>query len=230
MKTDCKDVETETPAASISAVLLVAALTKNRRPVIKIYTKTGDHGETGLFAGGRVPKDHRRVETYGSVDELNAVIGIARAQLQDVEVDAALHRIESELFSLGADLATPLDAGSAWVVRMDEPMVELLEQEIDRFEQELQPLTHFILPGGSAGGATLHFARTVCRRAERHAVGLAREAPINDAAMRYLNRLSDWLFVAARLINTRAGQPEERWISPLEGRRDDGTQSARSGA
>ncbi len=214
--------DTEIPAASISTPLPVLASGMNRRHLIKIYTKTGDRGETGLFAGGRVPKDHLRVETYGSVDELNAVIGIARTQLQDAEVDAALHRIESELFSLGADLATPLDAASARVVRMDEPMVERLEQEIDRFEEELQPLTHFILPGGSAGGATLHFARTVCRRAERHAVGLAREAPINDASMRYLNRLSDWLFVAARLINTRAGQPEERWISPIEGRKPRG--------
>ncbi len=181
---------------------------------MKIYTKTGDQGETGLFAGGRVGKDDPRVEAYGSVDELNAVIGLVRTQLRDAEIDAALHRIESELFSLGADLATPLASGSARTVRMDEPLIERLEQEIDRFEQELEPLKNFILPGGSPAGATLHFARTVCRRAERRAVALARSEPINDAATRYLNRLSDWLFVAARLVNRRAGRVEEAWISP----------------
>jgi cob(I)alamin adenosyltransferase len=189
---------------------------------MKIYTKTGDQGETGLFAGGRVGKDDPRVEAYGSVDELNAVIGLVRTQLRAAEVDAALHRIESELFSLGADLATPLDSGSAWTVRMDEPLIQRLEQEIDRFDEELEPLKHFILPGGSPAGATLHFARTVCRRAERRAVALARSEQINDATIRDLNRLSDWLFVAARLVNRRAGQAEEPWISPRGERSVDG--------
>jgi cob(I)alamin adenosyltransferase len=183
---------------------------------VKIYTKTGDKGETGLFAGGRVPKDDARVEAYGCVDELNAVIGLVRAAGPDVELDAALGRIAAELFSLGADLATPLDAKASWVVRMDEAPIARLEAEIDRFELELAPLRHFILPGGSPAGAALHLARTVCRRAERRAVSLARTAAINDAALRYLNRLSDWLFVAARLANQRAGRPEEPWISPIE--------------
>ncbi len=185
---------------------------------MKIYTRTGDRGETGLFAGGRVPKDHLRVETYGCVDELNAVIGLVRTRLTDglADVDAALRRISGELFCLGADLATPLDAKATWIVRMNEAMVTRLEVEIDRFEEELAPLTHFILPGGSPAGATLHFARTVCRRAERRTVSLAREVQLNEAALRYLNRLSDWLFVAARLVNRREGREEEPWISPAE--------------
>lgn len=185
---------------------------------MKIYTKTGDRGETGLFAGGRVPKDHLRVDAYGNVDELNAVIGMVRMQVQDAEIEAALRRTQSELFSLGADLATPLEAGAAAIVRMDEEMVARLEEEIDRFETELEPLTRFILPGGSPAGATLHFARTVCRRAERLTVTLARGEAINEAAVRYLNRLSDWLFVAARLVNKRAGQIEEPWLSPRQER------------
>jgi len=183
---------------------------------VKIYTKTGDQGETGLFAGGRVAKDDARVEAYGCVDELNAVLGLVRAAPLDPELDAALRRIASELFSLGADLATPLEANASWVVRMDEETVVRLETEIDRFETELEPLRHFILPGGSPAGATLHLARTVCRRAERRAVSLAHTTAINDAALRYLNRLSDWLFVAARLANHRTGRPEEPWISPIE--------------
>ncbi|HZU77140.1 MAG TPA: cob(I)yrinic acid a,c-diamide adenosyltransferase [Dehalococcoidia bacterium] len=178
---------------------------------MKIYTKTGDRGETGLFAGGRVRKDDLRVEAYGCVDELNAVIGLVRVGLQDAELDAALRRIQAELFTLGADLATPLEAKSAHIVRVDEAMVERLEHEIDRYDAELQPLQNFILPGGSAAGAALHLARTVCRRAERRTVALAQQAALNEAALRYLNRLSDWLFTAARLANVRAGTPEEPW-------------------
>jgi cob(I)alamin adenosyltransferase len=163
-----------------------------------------------------VSKDDARVEAYGCVDELNAVIGLVRAEPPDTELDGALRRIAGELFSLGADLATPLDASASWVVRVDEAMVARLEAEIDRFETELAPLRHFILPGGSPAGALLHLARTVCRRAERRTVSLAHTTPINDAALRYLNRLSDWLFVAARLANQRAGRAEEPWISPIE--------------
>jgi cob(I)alamin adenosyltransferase len=185
---------------------------------MKIYTKTGDAGETGLFAGGRVAKDNLRVETYGAVDELNAVIGLART-VAEGELAAALARISSELFSLGADLATPLDAATAWIVRVDDTLTARLETEIDRFETELPPLTNFILPGGAPVAAQLHLARTVCRRAERRAVQLARAEPLNDAALRYLNRLSDWLFVAARLANHRAGRPDEPWISPVQSAR-----------
>jgi cob(I)alamin adenosyltransferase len=167
-----------------------------------------------------VSKDDPRVEAYGCVDELNAAVGTVRVQLADPEIDAALQRIQNELFCLGADLATPPDAASEWVVRMTDEMVTRLEQEIDGFDIELEPLTYFILPGGSAAGALLHLARTVCRRAERRMVTLARETSVNDAALRYLNRLSDWLFTAARAANHRAGRPEERWISPPRRERD----------
>jgi len=183
---------------------------------VKIYTKTGDRGETGLFAGGRVPKDDQRVETYGTVDELNAILGMTRTQLADDEVGGLLQRIAGELFCLGADLATPLDAKAPWIVRIDEFMVARLEDEIDRFDAQLVPLTQFILPGGSSAGAALHVARTICRRAERRATTLSRMATINDAALRYLNRLSDWLFVVARLVNARSQQVEEKWTSPRQ--------------
>jgi len=182
---------------------------------VKIYTRTGDAGETGLFAGGRVPKDGIRVEAYGAVDELNAALGLARTAIRDAELDAALARIQHDLFALGADLATPLDAATNWVVRVDDTMTARLEAEIDRFEDELPPLTHFVLPGGTPAAAHLHLARTVCRRAERRVVHLAHAEPLNTAVLRYLNRLSDWLFVAARLANHRAGRADEPWISPL---------------
>jgi cob(I)alamin adenosyltransferase len=181
---------------------------------VKIYTKTGDAGETGLFAGGRVAKDDARVEAYGCVDELNAVLGVVCTQIADEELLGALRRIEGELFCLGADLATPLEAVSRWIVRITEAMVLQLEREIDAFDTELEPLTQFILPGGAPAGASLHLARTVCRRAERRAISLSHAATLNEAALRYMNRLSDWLFTAARLANARAGSPEQPWISP----------------
>lgn len=180
----------------------------------RIYTRTGDKGETGLFAGGRVRKSHPRVEAYGSVDELNATIGLARAFGPDAETDGLLARVQTELFQLGADLATPLEAHPKWLVRIADAEVTVLEREIDRFEEELEPLRNFILPGGSPVGAALHVARTVCRRAERHLVRLTEEAEINPAAVRYLNRLSDWLFDLARLANHRAGRPEQVWMAP----------------
>lgn len=184
------------------------------QPIHKIYTKTGDRGETGLFAGGRVPKHHPRVEAYGGVDELNAAIGLARAFGPDAEIDALLARVQSELFQLGADLATPLEAAPKWLVRIEDAAVTALEREIDRFETELEPLRNFILPGGSPVGAALHVARTVCRRAERHITYLAGETDLNGAAVRYINRLSDWLFDLARLANHRAGRPEHLWMAP----------------
>ena len=180
----------------------------------KIYTKTGDKGDTGLFAGGRVRKHHPRVEAYGGVDELNAQIGLARALGPGPEVDAMLARVQSELFQLGADLATPLEATPKWIVRIEDDAVTALEREIDRFETELEPLRNFILPGGSPVGAALHVARTVCRRAERDLIRLTEQAEINGAAVRYVNRLSDWLFDLARLANHRAGLPEHPWMAP----------------
>jgi cob(I)alamin adenosyltransferase len=179
---------------------------------VKIYTKTGDRGETSLFAGGRVRKDSPRVEAYGTVDELNACLGMICAQLPDGEVLECLRHIQIELFDLGADLATPVTA----VTRKDIPRAReeqtlRLEEWIDRYEEELPPLTRFILPSGSLAGATLHFARTVCRRAERQVVALEQMEQVNPELIRYLNRLSDLLFVLARLVNQQAQMPETTW-------------------
>jgi cob(I)alamin adenosyltransferase len=165
-----------------------------------------------LFAGGRVRKDSPRVEAYGTVDELNACLGMICAQLPDGEVLQCLRRIQIELFDLGADLATPVTA----VTRKDIPRAReeqtlRLEEWIDRYEEELPPLTRFILPSGSMAGATLHFARTVCRRAERQVVTLEQTEQVNPELIRYLNRLSDLLFVLARLVNQRALMPETTW-------------------
>jgi len=181
---------------------------------VKIYTRTGDSGDTGLFGGGRVEKDALRVEAYGAVDELNATLGLAAAAGLPGDLAPLAARLQIELFELGADLATPADtsARSEQVVRIDENHVANLEQDIDRCEAELEPLTSFILPGGAQAGAALHLARTVCRRAERRAVTLAREEPISATVVPYLNRLSDLLFVMARLTNARAGQPEQKWL------------------
>lgn len=178
---------------------------------MKIYTKTGDDGYTSLFAGGRVSKAHLRVEAYGTVDELNSVIGVARTCGPHAEVDQALTGVQSTLFHLGADLATPLDAQPAWVVRTTESHVTALERDIDAMTERLPALTQFILPGGTAAAAQIHVARTVCRRAERLTVALSDVEPVNAAAVIYLNRLSDWLFTLARLENMLAGVPDVVW-------------------
>jgi cob(I)alamin adenosyltransferase len=186
---------------------------------MKIYTRTGDRGETGLFGGGRVPKDHTRVEAYGDVDELNSVLGVAIARLETPgagEVVTKLRSIQSDLFTLGAMLATPEPAEG----RRRNPHVPLipdgrpveLEGWIDEADAELEELKAFILPGGSEAGAQLHFARTVCRRAERRVVTLARDTDIDQHVIIYLNRLSDLLFTLARLVNHRAGVEEVRWV------------------
>ncbi len=180
---------------------------------MKIYTKTGDGGETSLYGGQRVSKDVVRVETYGTVDECNAVLGLAIGFIDDGEVKAILTRIQGELFEVGADLATPMARGEA-VPRVRPEETAQLETEIDRMEEELEPLRHFILPGGSAGGAALHQARAICRRAERLWVALERAEELNPEVGRYLNRLSDHLFVLARLVNHRAGVPETKWERP----------------
>ncbi len=179
----------------------------------KIYTRTGDDGTTGLFGGRRVPKDDLRIETYGTVDELNALLGVARAQSPDADLDAILQTIQEELFLLGADLATPIDQQNPSVPRMEKERTAGLERMIDRTEQTLEPLRFFILPGGHPCAAHLHHARTVCRRAERLAVRLAAREPLNPAILPYLNRLSDLLFVLARAANRSAGRAEIRWHS-----------------
>jgi cob(I)alamin adenosyltransferase len=178
---------------------------------VRIYTGGGDSGETGLFGGGRVFKDDLRVEAYGTVDELNADLGAARAAGLPEELDDLVERLQGRLFELGADLATPTDASASRVVRLGADAPEELEREIDRLDAQLAPLTAFILPGGHPGGAALHQARTVCRRAERRVVTLARNQDISEGIIPYLNRLSDLLFVMARFANQAAGRPESPW-------------------
>lgn len=183
---------------------------------MKIYTKTGDTGDTGLFGGGRVPKSHPRVEAYGDVDELNATIGVARAtgSPPDPQIDALLVRVQQDLFAIGALLATPdrermrmhLDKA-----KIDQERVAELERAIDAADTELEPLRAFILPGGSPKAAALHVARTVCRRAERRIVDIADEMEIPPLVIVYLNRLSDLLFTLARLANKRASAEETAW-------------------
>ena len=180
---------------------------------MKIYTKTGDAGETGLWGGLRVRKDAARIKAYGNVDELNAVLGIVRAGALPDGLDPLLERIQNELFVLGSDLATPGD--SARIPRIQESYITQLEQEIDVFEAELEPLKNFILPGGTLGAAQLHLARTICRRVERNIITLAGLEEINPFVLPYVNRLSDWLFVLARVANARAGVPDVAWHNPV---------------
>ena len=178
---------------------------------MRIYTGGGDTGETGLFGGGRVSKDDLRVEAYGTVDELNACLGAARAAGVPEQIDHLAERIQARLFELGADLASPGESPGGTVLRLGPDAAQELESEIDTLEAQLEPLTSFILPGGHPAGAALHQARTICRRAERRVVSLAREQTISAGIVPYLNRLSDLLFVMARFANQAAGRPESKW-------------------
>jgi cob(I)alamin adenosyltransferase len=179
---------------------------------MKIYTKSGDDGTTGLFGGGRVRKDHLRVEAYGNVDEVSCLIGVVRAESRDAQIDAWLSRLQNELLLLGADLATPEGVKAASRVRRISPEdAAWMESAIDGMDKELTPLQTFILPAGTSAAAAAHLARAVCRRAERSAVALAADETIGAGIGVYLNRLSDFLFVLARLLNSRAGAPEEPW-------------------
>ncbi|MCS6835804.1 MAG: cob(I)yrinic acid a,c-diamide adenosyltransferase [Anaerolineae bacterium] len=180
---------------------------------MKIYTKTGDQGETSLFAGGRVRKDHARVEAYGTVDELNSLLGLVRSYELPAQAETWLEAIQNTLFVIGADLATPMDSHPKWLVRLDERPTAALEQAIDQMDADLPRMTAFILPGGVTSAATLHVARTVCRRAERVCVALAADEPINPLVIVYLNRLSDFLFTLARWVNLQAGETETKWLS-----------------
>jgi len=180
---------------------------------VRIYTGGGDGGETGLFGAGRVAKDDPRLEASGGVDELNAAVGAARAAGLPADLDTLAEQLQVELFILGADLATPpgSTARPDQVVRLDEGAVGVVEAAIDRCEAELKPLSHFILPCGCPAGAALHLARTICRRAERRLVALARTQEISATVLPFLNRVSDLLFVMARLANARAGVEERAW-------------------
>ena len=180
----------------------------------RIYTRTGDDGTTALGSGERRPKHDLRVSAYGTVDETNAAIGVVRLHLAHApDIDAMLGRIQNDLFDLGADLAVPQRDGKAERLRVLETQVERLEQDIDALNENLAPLNSFILPGGTLAAAHLHLARTVCRRAERMVVELASQPnePVSDAAVQYLNRLSDFLFVASRAVNDN-GAGDVLWV------------------
>ena len=182
--------------------------------ITRVYTRTGDDGTTALGSGDRVSKADPRIEAYGSVDELNSAIGAALAVGLDGALARELGRVQNELFHLGADLCVPEDRKHETPVpRIEEHHVLALEESIDRLTERLEPLDNFLLPGGSAGAAQLHLARTACRRAERRLVSLAAGAKVNPAALNYLNRLSDALFVMARFENQAKGVAEPPWDS-----------------
>lgn len=178
---------------------------------MKIYTKTGDKGDTSLVGGQRVPKDALRIEAYGTVDELNSVLGVVLAGDADPELHTFLTPVQNQLFDLGADLATPRSVQRKNIRRIEPKDAHPLEKIIDAIEPRLKPLRSFILPGGSPLAAQLHFARTVCRRAERTVVRLSRNEDIGEGITIYLNRLSDLLFVLARYVNQKANIPEIKW-------------------
>ena len=177
---------------------------------MKIYTKKGDEGNTSLFGGTRVPKSSKRIEAYGTVDELNSVIGLAASYSLSENGYKWTKKVQEQLFVLGADLATP-PSSSIRINRIDQEAIDFLERCIDEMDATLDPLKNFILPGGSQQGATLHMARTVCRRAERATVACAETEEVSSLTIKYLNRLSDFLFVLARYENKHIGEREETW-------------------
>lgn len=190
----------------------------------RIYTRTGDDGETGLFGGPRVSKDDVRLEAYGTVDELNALIGLAAAAVDHADLRDQLQIVQSHLLDIGGELATPdieqrVVRGQAIGPRVGTEEVAELERWIDALDEELEPLTRFILPGGIPAAGHLHHARTVCRRAERRVITLARGANVASPVVHYLNRLSDVLFTMARVVNARAGVEEPQWLGRDERRR-----------
>jgi cob(I)alamin adenosyltransferase len=192
--------------------------------ITRVYTRRGDAGDTDLVGGGRVPKDSARIAAYGTVDELNAAIGVARAtnaadrtrRAARGQLDAILRRLQSELFDLGAELATPPDAFVDGMFRTGAAEVKALEDTLDGCQRDLTPLRSFVLPGGGPVSAALHVARTVCRRAERDVLGLMRREDLGPWPLAYLNRLSDLLFVLSRWIGHRLGEQEFLWQRPLE--------------
>lgn len=182
-----------------------------RVPMPRVYTRTGDKGETGLFSGERVPKNSRRVEAYGAVDELSSWIGYARSLVEDKDVDDLLGKVQQDLFLVCADLATrPEKEKPQKAAQVTDAMVKHLEEAIDRFDAELPTLSTFIVPSGTKAAAALHVARAVARRAERRTVTLAQQEELNPQVVAYLNRLSSLLFVLARIVNKRSGVEEAK--------------------
>ena len=190
---------------------------KNIHSIMKIYTKTGDKGETALYGGTRVSKASARVESYGNIDELNSFIGFAKSEISDEKVLAQLKKIQFDLFTVGSESATPTDklmlanGKSRLSLMISETEIEELENWMDEFEKELEPLQYFILPGGGKSATALHLCRTVCRRAERSLVFLNETEEVRPELIKYLNRLSDYLFVLARYISKINGETEEFW-------------------
>jgi len=195
--------------------------------ITRVYTRTGDRGETALVGGKRVPKDAARIEAYGTIDELNAVIGLARVfneeRLAEGEghrwLDEVLRRLQNQLFDLGSELATPDEAAYEGMYRVGETEVRELERLIDECQKALEPLKSFVLPGGGRVGAFLHQARTVCRRAEREILRLSRAEPLSEWPLKYVNRLSDLLFVLSRWVAKRLGEREYLWERGLAAHR-----------
>ncbi len=190
--------------------------------ITKVYTRHGDKGETHLVGGKRVPKDDPRIESYGTIDELNSVLGIVRAcndasppSPAKTRLDQILRQVQNELFDLGSELATPPDAVWEGMIRIGPEQIAVLERTIDECQEELAPLQSFILPGGGMIAAFLHQARTVCRRAERDILRLMHGEPVGESALGYVNRLSDLLFVLSRWISHRLGEPEYLWEKGL---------------
>ena len=187
--------------------------------ITRVYTRTGDHGETALVGGRRVPKDSPRIEAYGTVDELNAIIGLARVFNAEQKkpgkrhrwLDGVLRRLQNELFDLGSELATPADAAYEGMFRVGPEQVTALERLMDECQKELAPLKSFVLPGGGRVGGFLHQARTVCRRAERRVLELSRVEAIGEWPLKYVNRLSDLLFVLSRWVGKHLGETEYLW-------------------
>jgi cob(I)alamin adenosyltransferase len=187
--------------------------------ITRVYTRAGDKGETGLVGGKRVPKDSPRIEAYGTIDELNSIVGLARVfneeKLSEGEahrfLDSVLRQIEDELFDLGSELATPPDFFQEGMYRVGEREVKKLEQIMDECQKELEPLKSFVLPGGGRIGAYLHQCRTVCRRAEREILRLSRVEELNEWLLKYVNRLSDLFFVLSRWISKQTGEAEYLW-------------------
>ena len=184
-------------------------------PRSRLYTRSGDTGQTALFGGGRVPKDHPRVEAYGCVDELNATLGVTVSFLKQRRLTAGLPGIQNELFNIGSELTSETSANRAAeagrLFREPEARIAALERLIDEYDAKVPPLSTFVLPSGTQAGALLHLARTVCRRTERAIVRLASEEPVNPAILKYINRLSDLLFVLSRYVNKAAGKAETLW-------------------